>query len=113
MEQDPASLDTSEWPSSFQRLLKIFFQINTHLTFLSSHSRSTIPTYDLLHKLNGDISKLDLAIIANILPHGDVTYEYVDENQVMLSFTEKVLFDWATTNPSQVPWMMLIRKLQK
>lgn len=96
MEQDPASLDTSEWPSSFQRLLRIFFQINTHLTFLSSHSRSTIPTYDLLHKLNGDISKLDLAIIANILPHGDVTYEYVDENQVMLSFTEKVLFDWAT-----------------
>mmetsp|Transcript_5228 Transcript_5228/g.5916 ORF Transcript_5228/g.5916 Transcript_5228/m.5916 type:complete len:1187 (+) Transcript_5228:35-3595(+) len=96
MEQVRTEIDTSDWPSSFQRLLKIFFQINTHLTFLSSHSRSTIPTYDLLHKLNGDISRLDLAIIAHLLPHGDVTYEYVDENQVMLSFTEKVLFDWAT-----------------
>lgn len=106
MSPNPSSYNVSTWPESFQRLSRLFFQINTHLTFLSSHSRSTIPTYDLLHKLNGEITKEDLASIAYLLPIGDVCYEYVDENQVMLSFAEKVLFDWATgykqTKPSTV-----------
>lgn len=84
------------WPLSFNKLLKKFTQINTHLTFLSSHSRSTIPTYNLLNNLNSDISKLDLAIISYLLPSGDVCYKYVDENQVMVSFAEKVQFDWQT-----------------
>lgn len=77
-------------------LLRIFHQINTHLTFLSSHSRSTIPTYDLLHKLNSSISVLDLTIISYILPNGDVTFQYVDETQVLTSLKEKVEFNWNT-----------------
>lgn len=81
---------------SSRRLLRLFHQINTHMTFLASHSRSTIPTYDLLNKLNSEITKLDLAIMRHILPDGDVTYEYVDENQVLLSLKEKVHFDWNT-----------------
>lgn len=95
MDSDSQIVNICDFPKSFQRLWRKFVQINTHLTFLSSHSRSTIPTYDLLHKLNADISKLDLAIITDLLPHGDVSFEYVDENQIMLSFKEKVQFDWA------------------
>lgn len=88
--------DITCWTPSFQRLAKIFFQINTHLTFLSTHSRTTIPTIDLIQKLNGTITKLDLTIIKALLPQGDVLYEYVDENQIMLSFAEPVKFDWNT-----------------
>lgn len=81
-------------PSPFVVLYKKYVQINTHLTFLTSHSRSTIPTYEVLHELNHDISKLDLAMITYLSPRGDIIYEYVDENQVMLSFVEKVEFSW-------------------
>lgn len=89
-------IDITFWTPSFQRLAKIFFQINTHLTFLSTHSRTTIPTIDLVQTLNGTITKLDLTIIKALLPQGDVLYEYVDENQIMLSFAEPVKFDWNT-----------------
>lgn len=81
-------------PNQFLVLYKKFVQINTHLSFLTSHSRPTIPTYDVLHELNRDISKLDLAMITYLSPKGDVVYQYVDENQVMLSFVEKVEFSW-------------------
>lgn len=74
-------------------LWRKFSQINTHLTFLSSHSRSTIPTYDIIAKLNPSITPLDLAMVAYLLPRGDVFYDYVDENQVSLTFAE-VKFDW-------------------
>lgn len=83
-----------DWSSSFQRLLSIFAQINTHLIFLSTHSRTTIPTFQLIKKLNNEITELDLAIIKKLSPHGEILFEYVDENEIMLYFTEKVKFDW-------------------
>ncbi|KAG2732415.1 hypothetical protein G9P44_004832 [Scheffersomyces stipitis] len=85
-----ANINTSKWPPSFQRLYRLFVQINTHLTFLSSHSRTTIPTFELLQKLNPDINTLDLTLIKGLLPDKHVAYKYVDENQLMLSMAEKV-----------------------
>lgn len=90
MAQKAKAINISAWPSSFKRLMGIFSHINTQLTFLSSHSRNTIPTFELLHKLNNDITELDLSIIAYLLPPGNVAYEYVDENQIQLSFMEKI-----------------------
>ncbi|SGZ55232.1 CIC11C00000005657 [Sungouiella intermedia] len=81
-----------DWPEPLVGLFGKFRLINTHLTFLSSFSRHTIPTFDHLQKLNNDISMLDLAMIKFLLPPGDVSFEYVDENQVMLN--EKVRFSW-------------------
>lgn len=83
------------WPEPFRVLFRKFAQINAHLTFLTLHLRSTIPTYELLHKLNADISTLDLGLITALFPTGDVVYEYVDENQVMLSFAESLQHSWS------------------
>lgn len=90
----PPERTTNEITRSY--LLTIFNQINTHLTFLSSHSRSTIPTFELLHKLNPSITILDLTIIKEILPSDDVTFTYVDENQVLTSLKEKVQHSWTS-----------------
>ncbi|OBA19141.1 P-loop containing nucleoside triphosphate hydrolase protein [Metschnikowia bicuspidata var. bicuspidata NRRL YB-4993] len=80
------------WPLFFTSLYRKFNQINTHLTFLSSFSRHTIPTADLLRKLDADISNLDLQIIKYLLPQGDVIFDYFDENQVLLQHLEKVQY---------------------
>lgn len=80
------------WPDPFKDLYRKFALVNTHLTFLSAHSRLTIPTFSHLQKLNNDISKLDLQMIKDLLPDGDVSFDYVDENQVMLAFVEKVAY---------------------
>lgn len=82
------------WPDPFRELYRKFVLINTHLTFLAAHSRLTIPTFEHLQKLNNDISRLDLQMIKDLLPDGDVTFDYIDENQLMLSFVEKVEFSW-------------------
>ncbi|ODV77475.1 P-loop containing nucleoside triphosphate hydrolase protein [Suhomyces tanzawaensis NRRL Y-17324] len=83
-------------PTSMDRLLRIFAQINTHLTFLAAHSRSTISTIELLQKLNPAIVPLDLAIIKHLMPPGEIFFDYCDENQLMLSFIENVKFEWST-----------------
>ncbi|QBM85628.1 DEAD/DEAH box helicase domain-containing protein [Metschnikowia aff. pulcherrima] len=80
------------WPLFFQELFRKFNQINTHLTFLLSFSRHTIPTAEHLRKLNADISDLDLQMIRDLLPPGDVTFGYFDENQVLLQHLEKVQY---------------------
>lgn len=85
-------LFSMEWPEPFHGLYKKFRLINTHLTFLSSFSRHTIPTFDHLQKLNDDISTVDLQMIKYLLPDGHVTFDYVDENQIALN--EKVKFSW-------------------
>ncbi|KAK6462311.1 hypothetical protein DFJ63DRAFT_287328 [Scheffersomyces coipomensis] len=99
-------INVTDFPDSFQRLYRIFSQINTHLTFLGSHSRSTIPTFDLIHKLNNDITKLDLTIIKHLFPEREIYFDYIDENQVMLSFLEKVehnkIDGYKSNNPSTV-----------
>ncbi|EGW32655.1 uncharacterized protein SPAPADRAFT_138093 [Spathaspora passalidarum NRRL Y-27907] len=92
MNQSSVSIP-SEWPPFFTRLAQIFFQINTHLTFLSSHSRNIIPSIELLQKLNNTIIPLDLVIIKSIFPPGEIFFDYVDENQVQLSFIEEVKID--------------------
>lgn len=89
---DPVAGVLMEWPEPFVALFRKFQAINTHLTFLSSFSRHTIPTFDHLRKLNDDISTLDLQMIKHLLPSGDVMFDFVDENQVALN--EKVKFSW-------------------
>lgn len=79
-------------PAYFDELFGKFRQINTHLTFLSSYSRHTIPLADLLATLNPEILHVDLQAIKTLLPEGDVTFEYVDENQVLLQHAEKVQY---------------------
>ncbi|KAG7662179.1 HRQ1 [[Candida] subhashii] len=82
------------WSLFFQRLTKIYFQINTHLTFLSSHSRTVIPSIDLIQKLNNSITINDLTIIKLLFPNNEIFFDYVDENQIMLSFIEDVKSDY-------------------
>lgn len=73
-----------QWPEPFTSLYKKFALINTHLTFLASFSRQTIPTFDHIQKLNDDISRIDLQIIKDLLPEGEVTFDYIDENQLLI-----------------------------
>lgn len=80
------------WPPFFTDLNRKFQLINTHLTFLSSFSRQTIPSFDLLQKLDGDISSLDLQIIKQLFPPGDITFGYFDESQILLQHAEKVQY---------------------
>lgn len=87
-------LSGNRWPLSFRRLYDRFRSVNTHLTFISSHSRTTSPTIELIQKFNPDIKEIDLTIIANLLPPEDVFYGYLDENQISLSFAENLHFDW-------------------
>lgn len=83
-----------EWPEFFTGLYKKFKLVNTHLTFLSSYSKHTITTFEHIQKLNDDISRLDLQMIKDLLPPGDVSFEYHDENQILLQQAEKVQFSW-------------------
>lgn len=78
------------WPDPFTSLYKKFKLINTHLTFLASFSRQTIPTFEHIQKLNDDISRIDLQMIKDLLPDGEVTFDYIDENQLLIA--EKVDF---------------------
>lgn len=80
------------WPPFFVDLNRKFQLINTHLTFLSSFSRQTIPSFELLQKLDGDISSLDLQMIKQLFPSGDITFGYFDESQILLQHAEKVLY---------------------
>lgn len=80
------------WPSFFNDLSKKFQLINTHLTFLSSFSRQTIPTLELLQKLDDDITSLDLQMIKQLFPPGDVTFGYFDESQILLQHAEKAQY---------------------
>lgn len=90
----PTTSCTPPTPLLFNRLISIFRQVNTHLTFLSKHSRSTTPTAALIQKVNPTISLLDLQLIKEILPCGDVFYEYLDEVLLSLAIQEKVEFSW-------------------
>ncbi|KAG7192510.1 uncharacterized protein KQ657_001605 [Scheffersomyces spartinae] len=86
-------------PPEFKRLFRLFYILNTRLTFLLTHSSSTIPSYDVIAKFylpQDDLHPVDLAIIKALLPEGDVFYDYVDENQLHLLFVEKVDFNWKT-----------------
>ncbi|RKP28518.1 P-loop containing nucleoside triphosphate hydrolase protein [Metschnikowia bicuspidata] len=80
------------WLPFFTSLNKKFQLINTHLTFFSSFSRGTIPTLELLQKLDNNISCLDLQMIKQLFPPGDVTFGYFDESQILLQHAEKVLY---------------------
>lgn len=77
------------WPSFFNDLNRKFQLINTHLTFLSSFSRQTIPTLELLQKLDNDISSLDLQMIKQLFPAGDVAFGYFYESQILLQHADK------------------------
>lgn len=82
----------SDWSLYFKRLFSIFHEINKHATFLASHSRSVIPSVQLFQKLNLTITTTDLATIKYLFPEDEVFFDYVDENQVMVSFVEEVKF---------------------
>lgn len=71
-----------KWPAGLSRIKLIFSQINPHLTFILSHSRAIITTFEYIEKLIPELTLLDLAIIKFLLPNGDVFFGYVDENQI-------------------------------
>ena len=52
-----------------------------------------MPSLDLLQKLNSSITPLDLAVIKYLFPEDEIFFDYVDENQIMLSFIEEVKVD--------------------
>lgn len=73
-----------QWPDPLVSLYNKFRLINTHLTFLASFSRQTIPTFQHIQKLNDDITRLDLQMIKDLMPDGEVTFDYIDENQLLI-----------------------------
>lgn len=77
----------------FTRLVHIFAQINTHFTFLASHSRQTVPSFALIQKLNSDITTLDLQCIKLLFPLSHIFFDYVDEHQLEMSFAENIKVD--------------------
>lgn len=79
-------------PAEFLSLRRKFRRINTHLTFLASFSRHTLPSLSHLQTLDPNITACDLQMILLLMPTG-VTFGYVDENEIMLG--EKVKFSWA------------------
>ncbi|CUM63964.1 uncharacterized protein PRCAT00001552001 [Priceomyces carsonii] len=106
MMKDELTQETLDWSESFKRLYALFAQINTHLTFLASHSMATIPSFDLIRKLNADVTVLDLEIIKCMFASEEIFFDYVDENEVMLSFAEKLKFDWSKGYTQSKPVLM-------
>ncbi|EGV60472.1 P-loop containing nucleoside triphosphate hydrolase protein [Yamadazyma tenuis ATCC 10573] len=88
METRDQEIPFSKWPDPLKRLGRIFSQINANLTFILSHSRSTIPTYEYFQKLVPDLTIFDLASIKYFLPPGDVFFDYVDKEDLLAN--EKV-----------------------
>ncbi|KAI5957033.1 HRQ1 [Candida margitis] len=82
----------SDWSPYFKRLFLVFHEINKHATFFASHSRSIIPSVQLFQKLNKTITTTDLATIKFLFPEDEIFFDYVDENQIMVSFVEEVKF---------------------
>ncbi|MCH0629604.1 DEAD/DEAH box helicase [Kocuria palustris] len=89
--QSPPLPDLSPF---FQRLVDIFDLLNTNLTFIASHARASVPTYDLIVKLNPEIQPLDLAVIKHLFPPGQVFFDYVDPQQIELSLADDVKHSW-------------------
>ncbi|CCG24735.1 ATP-dependent RNA helicase [Candida orthopsilosis Co 90-125] len=82
----------SDWSPYFKRLFSIFHEINKYATFLASHSRGVIPSVQLFQRLNKTITTTDLATIKYLFPEDEIFFDYVDENQIMVSFVEEVKF---------------------
>ncbi|CAD1812555.1 unnamed protein product [Candida parapsilosis] len=82
----------SDWSPYFKRLFLLFHEISKHATFFASHSRSVIPSVHLFQKLNKTITTTDLATIKYLFPEDEIFFDYVDENQIMVSFVEEVKF---------------------
>lgn len=80
----------SDWSPYFKRLFSIFHEINKYATFLASHSRGVIPSVQLFQRLNKTITTTDLATIKYLFPEDEIFFDYVDENQIMVSFVEEV-----------------------
>lgn len=88
--------DLEDLNDFFCRLIKVFGQINTHFTFLASHSRATIPSFELIQKLNPDIKEIDLQCIKLLFPPSQILFEYIDENQLEMFFVEDLKLDKVT-----------------
>lgn len=78
----------------FRRLVDIFLFLNTQLTFIASHARSLVPSFDLITKLNPDITATDLAEIKVLFSPGAIFFDYIDENELHLSLIEDVKHTW-------------------
>lgn len=78
-----------EWPGPIETLFRKFKLVNTHVTFLAAYSRHTLPTFEHIVKLNDDISRVDLQMFKDLFPVGDIFFDYVDENDLLLG--EKVV----------------------
>lgn len=86
--------DTHSYISNFKDLRDFFFRLNTIYTFLMCR-KYVVPTFNTITKpiskaLKKDITELDLAKIAAILPR-DCVFKYIDENQL---HTETKVYDF-------------------
>lgn len=78
------------WPAFFKELDLRFRRINTHLTFLAAFSRHKIPTFEHLCRVDPELTRLELQIFRELLPDGDVRFDYFNESQLMVE--EKVSY---------------------
>lgn len=92
-----------QWPQPLQRLGKIFFRINTNLSFILSHSRATIPSLQYFQTLIPHLNAIDLACIKWLLPPGDVFFGYVDREELMAPVKESVKYDKQNGYSMQIP----------
>lgn len=69
------------WPAPLDRLGKLFWGVNSHLTFLLSHSRTTTPSFEHFKKLLPDLTIFDLACMKYFLPQ-IIFFDYVDKEDL-------------------------------
>lgn len=79
----------------FKKLRELFFRLNTIYTFLMCR-KHVIPSFQTITKpiskaLKRDVTELDLAMIAAIIPR-DCIFKYIDENQI---HTETKVYSFA------------------
>lgn len=80
-----------QWPEPLSRLGKLFWGINSHLTFLLSHSRTTTPSFDHFKKLLPELTIFDLACMKYFLPQ-IIFFDYIDKEdlfQATVQYGEK------------------------
>lgn len=82
-------IDIKSWPKSFQKLLEHFSFLNIHLTFLAVNSNDLNISYNLILKLNKNITITDLVLIKNFLSENDVFFDYIYTSPINEDISEE------------------------
>ncbi|GMM32948.1 ATP-dependent 3'-5' DNA helicase [Saccharomycopsis crataegensis] len=80
-----AIIPKTQWPSSFQELDLIHFRFNSYFSFISTRNH-VLPTYDIIKpnvekSIKRSLQLEDIAKLMVLLP-SDISFKYVDENQI-------------------------------